>query len=42
VRVADWNAAAANHSDWFYADGIHTKGAGSQAYADLIKAAMSQ
>jgi len=42
VRVADWNAAAANHRDWFYADGIHTKGAGSQAYADLIKAAMSQ
>jgi peptidoglycan/LPS O-acetylase OafA/YrhL len=42
VRVADWNAAAANHRDWFYSDGIHTKGAGSQAYADVIKAAMSQ
>jgi hypothetical protein len=42
VRVADWNAVAANHRDWFYSDGIHTKGAGSQAYADLIKAAMSR
>lgn len=41
VRVANWDAAAAGHRDWFYADGIHTKSAGSQAYADLIKAAMS-
>lgn len=42
VRVADWNAASANHRDWFYPDGIHTKGAGSDAYAALIRAAMQQ
>jgi peptidoglycan/LPS O-acetylase OafA/YrhL len=42
VRVADWDAASANHRDWFYADGIHTKGAGSDAYAALIRAAMKQ
>jgi hypothetical protein len=37
VRVADWNSHARGHRDWFYADGIHTKGAGSQAYAALIR-----
>jgi hypothetical protein len=41
VRVADWNAASARHRDWFYADGIHTKGAGSDAYAALIRTAMA-
>ena len=30
----------ARHRDWFYADGIHTKGAGSQAYAALIRETM--
>jgi peptidoglycan/LPS O-acetylase OafA/YrhL len=42
VRVADWNAASAQHRDWFYSDGIHTKSTGSQAYADVIKAAMAR
>ena len=42
VRVADWATASNGHRDWFYADGIHTKGAGSAAYAALIKAAMSK
>jgi len=42
VRVADWYAASLNHRDWFYADGIHTKGAGSTAYAQVIKAALSR
>jgi hypothetical protein len=37
VRLADWNAYSQGHSDWFYADGIHTKGAGSTAYAQLIR-----
>ena len=41
VRVADWFTLSATHRDWFYADGIHTKGAGSDAYAALIKAALS-
>jgi hypothetical protein len=42
VRVADWAAVSAPHREWFYADGIHTKAAGSDAYAALIKAAMSK
>ena len=42
VRVADWAAASNHHIDWFYSDGIHTKSAGSDAYAALIKAAMAQ
>ena len=42
VRVADWAAASNHHIDWFYADGIHTKSAGSDAYAALIKTAMAQ
>jgi hypothetical protein len=42
VRVADWASASNHHTDWFYADGIHTKGAGSDAYAALIKLAMSR
>jgi hypothetical protein len=42
VRVADWAAASNHHIDWFYSDGIHTKSAGSDAYAALIKTAMAQ
>jgi hypothetical protein len=42
VRVADWAAVSASHRDWFYPDGIHTKAAGSDAYAALIKAALSR
>jgi hypothetical protein len=37
VRLADWNSYSQGHRDWFYADGIHTKGAGSTAYAQLIR-----
>jgi peptidoglycan/LPS O-acetylase OafA/YrhL len=40
VRVADWNALSSGHRDWFYADGIHTRSAGSAAYAALIRGAM--
>ncbi len=42
VRVADWAAYSAPHRDWFYADGIHTRAAGSDAYAALIKSALSK
>jgi peptidoglycan/LPS O-acetylase OafA/YrhL len=40
VRLADWQKASAGKREWFYADGIHTKGAGSEAYAALIREAM--
>ncbi|MEI7447463.1 MAG: acyltransferase family protein, partial [Burkholderiales bacterium] len=36
VRVADWQVFAQGHRDWFYADGIHTKGEGSQQYANML------
>jgi hypothetical protein len=40
VRVADWQVFASGHRDWFYADGIHTKGEGSQRYADMLRSVM--
>jgi peptidoglycan/LPS O-acetylase OafA/YrhL len=40
VRIADWNSYAKGHRDWFYSDGIHTKGAGSQAYAGMVREAL--
>ncbi len=41
VRLADWVAVSKGHRDWFYADGIHTKSAGSEQYALMIRRAMS-
>jgi peptidoglycan/LPS O-acetylase OafA/YrhL len=41
VRLADWVAVSKGHREWFYADGIHTKGNGSTQYALMIKRAMS-
>jgi len=40
VRVADWQVYSAGHRDWFYSDGIHTKGEGSTAYAKMIRQVM--
>ena len=40
VRLADWQVYSAGHRDWFYADGIHTKSAGSQQYANMLRAVM--
>jgi hypothetical protein len=37
VRVADWQTYSAGHREWFYSDGIHPKGAGATAYAQLIR-----
>jgi len=42
VRVADWNTFSAGHTDWFYADGIHTKSAGSAQYAALLRRTLSR
>jgi peptidoglycan/LPS O-acetylase OafA/YrhL len=39
VRVADWDAYAADHREMLYGDGIHPRGGGTTAYAALIKAA---
>lgn len=36
VTVIDWPAYAADHSDYFYSDGIHLNGTGRAAYAQMI------
>ena len=42
VRLADWEADSAGRRDWFYADGIHMKPAGADAYAQLLREAIAQ
>ena len=34
--LIDWNAAAADHPEYFRKDGVHLTGAGTEAYARLI------
>jgi hypothetical protein len=42
VRVADWQAYATDHRGGLYGDGIHPRGEGATAYADLVHAALRQ
>ncbi len=37
VVVADWNAAAADHPEYFVSDGVHLTAKGARAYAKLIR-----
>ena len=39
--LVDWNAQAARHRVWFYADGIHLNGRGRAAYASVIAVALA-
>ena len=41
VRVVDWVAQSAGHSDWFYSDGLHLTAKGARALARLIRAALT-
>ena len=41
VTVVDWDAAAAAHPRWLYADHTHLRPAGAHAYAALIAAAIA-
>jgi hypothetical protein len=41
VRVVDWVAQSAGHSDWFYSDGLHLTAMGARALARLIRAALT-
>ena len=36
IHIVDWESAAKGHPEYFYADGIHTKGNGIKAYVDTI------
>jgi hypothetical protein len=40
--VADWDALAQSHPEWFARDGVHmsSNGAGATAYAQLVRAAL--
>lgn len=40
LTVADWNAAAQGHPDWFQDDGIHLNAAGSDGLATFVNAAL--
>lgn len=40
AMLVDWNAASANHPEYFYKDGVHLRPVGAQAYAALIGAAV--
>jgi peptidoglycan/LPS O-acetylase OafA/YrhL len=37
VKLADWNAASADHPEYFVSDGIHLTSKGARAFAELIK-----
>jgi hypothetical protein len=41
VRVIDWVARSAGHSDWFYSDGLHLTPKGARAMARLIRGALT-
>ena len=36
IHIVDWEGKAKNHPEYFYADGIHPKGEGIKAYADVV------
>jgi hypothetical protein len=41
VRVIDWVARSAGHSDWFWSDGLHLRPKGARAMARLIRGALT-
>lgn len=41
VRVIDWVARSAGHSDWFWGDGLHLTPKGARAMARLIRRALT-
>ena len=36
LHIVEWDVAAKNHPEYFYADGVHLKGDGVKAYVDTI------
>jgi hypothetical protein len=41
VRVADFAAAAADHPEWFYDDGVHINSAGCAGFANVVNEAVT-
>ena len=42
VVLADWEALADGHPDWFANDGLHPRAEGQRAFADLVKQAIAR
>lgn len=42
VHILDWAAAAPEHPEWFYDDGLHLNATGQTGYADFIAQGISQ
>ena len=36
LHIIDWESVAKEHPEYLYGDGVHTKGAGMKAYANLV------
>lgn len=36
IHIVEWDVVSKNHSEYFYADGIHTKGQGIKKYVETI------
>jgi hypothetical protein len=41
VKLVDWYSASIGHNEYFYADGVHLKEAGVQAYVSLVADAIN-
>ncbi|HZK87402.1 MAG TPA: acetyltransferase, partial [Syntrophomonas sp.] len=41
IKLVDWYSASNGHNEYFYADGVHLKEAGAQAYAALVADAVN-
>ena len=42
IHIVEWNVVSKGHQEYFYADGIHTKGEGIKKYAETIYNAIYQ
>ena len=40
IELVDWYSASSGHNEYFYADGVHLKEAGVQAYVSLVAQAV--
>ena len=36
IHIVEWDVVSKGHKEYFYADGIHTKGEGIKKYAETI------
>jgi lysophospholipase L1-like esterase len=41
IKLVDWYSASSGHNEYFYADGVHLKEAGVEAYTALVANALA-